>query len=101
MPGTRGNHNALKHGVYSKKFVETNTLTIEQRRAIMDACIDRAFQILQVANIDKDWPPLLNALSNAMNAANNCDRTLAIVNGNYTPLEDVINALRNLDPTED
>jgi hypothetical protein len=102
MPGKKGNTNALKHGLYSKAFVTRNSLTIEQRRAILDACISRAFQAFQ--DIGDDIPKLsmlLNSIGIAVSAANTCERTLALINGNYSPLEEVLQELKAYDPHED
>ncbi len=98
----KGNKNALKHGLYAKTPLAAGPgLTIEERRAVLDACIQRmADHFTSLDDMDK-MSKCLNSISIAVTAANNCDRTLAIINGNYTPLEDVLNELRILDPEED
>jgi hypothetical protein len=99
--GKAGNRNALKHGLYSEKFVEENALTIEKRKAIIDACIVKMFERFNgLDDIDK-MSKCLNSIALAVTAANNCERTLAIVSGNYTPIEEIYDALKYLDPEED
>jgi hypothetical protein len=99
--GQKGNQNARKHGLYSKKFVQTHTLTVDQRKAMLDACIAKMFETFKKLDDVDEMSKCLNSLSVAITAANNCERTAAILNGNYTPIEDVLNALRYLDPQED
>ena len=101
MPGRKGNKNALKHGLYSKRFIDANSLTIEQRKAMLDACIRKMFERFKTIQDMDAMSKCLNSISLAVTAANNCERTLAIVEGNYTPLEDVLNALKYLDPKDD
>jgi uncharacterized protein YjcR len=98
-----GNRNARTHGLYSKAppISPSQALTIEERRNIADTAIrwvwDYHTNCTDVADVAK----LIAALKNAMDAANNCERTLAIVSGKYTPLEDILAELKTLDPSED
>ncbi len=100
--GQKNNNNARKHGLYATKPTPTaNPLTIEERRNILDGCIRTMFDLFQSLNDIDDMAKCLNSISIAVTAANGCERTLSLVNGTYTPIDEILNALKYLDPSED
>lgn len=101
MAPKAGNKNALKHGLYARKIDERLALTIEDRRAVLDACTRRAFALVMKADGADELTKLISAIAHSVTAANNCERTLAVMKGNYTPIEEVLHALSYIDPSED
>jgi len=99
--GQKNNNNARKHGLYAKTTPTANPLSIEDRRNILDGCIRTMFDLFQGLNDIDDMAKCLNSISIAVTAANGCERTLSLVNGTYTPIDEILNALKYLDPSED
>jgi hypothetical protein len=100
--GRAGNKNALKHGLYAKRKVGAQR-DAPREIANINATIIRLEDALalietRMAQADADhFAALANALATNSVALFTGHRTLAIVTGNYTPIEDALAELQGLE----
>jgi hypothetical protein len=107
----KGNTNALKHGLYSTHYTETDQAAlrkmpfddIRQEIAALRVVGDKILAKLGEKNVTTDdMTKLSNSFFNAVTAINTSMRTQALLQGVYNPLDDSIDqALKNFDPFED
>ncbi len=105
--GQPGNKNALKHGLYARRFTKPeisalkkmDPASLEAEIHLLRVVADRILARLEAATDDSDaYTKLTNSLTNAITALNTTARTHALLMGAYTPLDDaLINALEELD----
>ena len=105
MPAKQGNSNALKHGLYAKRFskdertllklMPADDMTFEI--AALRVIADNIMNLLEKTEDIDSKIKLYNSLNNTTTAINTCARTHAILNGTYNPLEEAIqDALREI-----
>ena len=99
--GKPGNQNARKHGLYARNQPKVHTKgeatvelnQIEKRRAIADEVVETLFtRFNHLQDIDQICK-CANSLSLAITAANGCDRTLALVSGKVSPINEALDQL--------
>ena len=94
--GQPGNNNARTHGLWAKnqppvtREERDSNAGPEKRRDIMDRVIKRLWEDFCEAEEAETRCRIANALCVAVTAANGCDRTLAIVTGKISPLQQAI-----------
>jgi len=97
--GQPGNSNARTHGLWAKyqpmvtPEEQDPNAGPEQRRDIMDRVIKVLWEDFCEAEDPETRCKISNALCVAVTAANGCDRTLAIVTGKISPLQQAIEEL--------
>jgi hypothetical protein len=94
--GKPGNQNARKSGLYARnqpKVSPKSEKDAASRRDILDDVIETLYtKFNQLQDIDQICK-CANSISIAVTAANGCDRTIAIVSGKLTSLQDSIERL--------
>jgi hypothetical protein len=106
MTASPGNTNALKHGLYARRFsdaekkhlrgINPQDLTFEI--AALRVAADRILALIATAEKDEDKANYHNALTHAMIGIATLARTNSILTGTYTPLEDAkAQTLANVD----
>jgi hypothetical protein len=108
MPAKPGNQNALKHGLYAKRFTHDEKLLLRrmpdddlrQEIALLRVVTDRILGHLDHPGDDMDkFSKLVGSLTAAVTALNTTVRTHALLTGDYTPLNDADEeALNYFDP---
>ena len=101
----KGNKNALKHGLYTRR---TQIVTVEDpqvRKATfairhLENAIDEIYARMMEARGD-EFARLANALSVATTALFNGHRTIRYLAGGTTPMEQALRELKGLDFSED
>ena len=110
MPGSPGNTNALKHGLYAKRFSldEKKSLKqmpesdLRQEIALLRVVADRLLQSLSAIENDADaQAKTATVLTLTITALNTTMRTHALLTGNYSPINDAdAEALLTFNPYE-
>ena len=107
MAGAKGNTNALKHGLYAKRYKpdEVKSLRkmpfddLRQEIALLRVTLDRISGLLEKAQDDETKIKYTTAATNAALAIATLIRSHSILAGTYTPLDDALEkALMSLDP---
>jgi hypothetical protein len=119
MPGKPGNTNALKHGLYAKRFTneERKRLkqmppnSIETEIALLRVIIDRAADALEKAqkNLEPVQPltdpaaftayaKILASHTAALIALNTLIRTHALLTGDYNPIDQALDEALDAEP---
>lgn len=111
MSGKAGNLNALKHGLYAKRFTKDERKLLgqmpdndlRQEIALLRVVTDRI--LASLGNITDDADALSKtaaALTSAVTALNTTVRTHALLTGTYSPLTDADDeAIMRFDPYAD
>lgn len=109
--GQPGNTNALKHGLYAKRFTKAERAglrhmvpgDLEAEIYMLRAVTDRILAQIETATEDAEaYAKLINSLTAAVTTLNTTMRTHAILAGTYTPLDDALTqALADLDDYAD
>lgn len=106
MAGKTGNTNALKHGLYAKRFTDAEKIDLgkmppddlRQEIAMLRVVTDRIFELLTADPTQTEGKPispddvvkLTNSLTTAVSTIGASIRTHAILNGSYNPLNDAL-----------
>ena len=107
MPAKAGNTNALKHGLYAKRFQpdEVKSLRkmpfddLRQEIALLRITLDRIAGLLEHAPDDDTKIKYISAATTASLAVATLVRAHSILAGTYTPLDDALEkALLEIDP---
>lgn len=107
MPAKRGNLNALKHGLYAKRFKPDEIQALKkmpfddlrQEIALLRVTLDKISGLLENASEDDAKARYINAATNAALAIGTMVRAHSILAGTYTPLDDALEkALSEIDP---
>ena len=99
MAGSKGNLNALKHGLYAKSFTKSDLAAI-RKMPIDDLIHEIATTRLVISRILKDFIKSDTlAYSSAIASLVTCINTHAMLTGNYTPLNNALEeALDDISP---
>ena len=107
MAGKSGNTNALKHGLYARRYKpdEIKDLRkmpfddLRQEIALLRVTLNRLAGLLEQSPDDETKIKYTNAATNAALAIGTLIRAHSILAGTYTPLDDALeSALTTLDP---
>jgi hypothetical protein len=96
--GTPGNQNALKHGLYAKRFTKPERAALKKMPAddlTLEIAALRVIGDRILAELDKTQDvdtkaKLVNSFVNAVTALSTVARTHAILNGTYNPLDEAL-----------
>jgi hypothetical protein len=106
MPGKRGNTNALKHGLYAKKFRAEEVAALRKMDpsdykneiALLRVKILNILDELEAASEHEKRMDLYDALFNAVGMLNTTARTDALINGDHgqhlTAIEEALRMYR-------
>jgi hypothetical protein len=93
-----GNTNALKHGLYAKRFKADEVRALKQMPnddlrqeiALLRVVIDRILLLAEGEQDTEGAVKLMNSLTTAVTTLNTTIRTHSLLTGNYTPLDDAL-----------
>ncbi len=110
MPPKKGNLNALKHGLYAKRYskderkslAQMDPASLAQEIALMRVTADRILSLIDQTQDADSLVKLYNTLATSITTLNTLARTHALLTGNYSPLEDALTeALLHTDPHDE
>lgn len=104
MPGTKGNLNALKHGLYAQRFTKPERVSLSKMpmddlrqeivmlRVVTDRILKRLAEPEEGKPLieTKELSGLVYSLTLAVTTLNTTARTHALLNGTYSPLNDAL-----------